>query len=496
MSDARRRAPLWVGGGLLFLALATANAAGYRYGTSDQAFYVPAIVRAANPGAFPRDAALIDTQRQFMVIEDLLGALVRSSGISLEVLSLAGYLLSIAVIWAAALLIGNRLYRSWLATAALAAVLTLRHQISRTSANSFEPYFHPRMLAFGVGMLAVAGLLRGRSVLAVTLVALSALMHVTTGLWFAVLIGVALMVVDARLRRAGLVLVPLAAVIGAWAVVSGPLQGSLVTMNDRWLEAVASKDTLFATDWPLWAWAANLVLLVLLWWGIRVRAQRGQAAPADLGLAWGATALVALFILTLPAVAAHLAIVVQLQVSRVFWIVDFVAALYAVGALVDLPQTKRRLAVAMASALMAVSAIRGGYVMFIEHPERPLFAVRIADSPWEDAMRWLGRQPMTVHVLADPGHAWKFGASVRVSPGRDVFLEEVKDAAFAMYSRDIAQRVVERTQVLGDFAALTPSHARELADRYDLDYLVSEADLALPVAYRNAQFRIYDLRAR
>jgi hypothetical protein len=150
----------------------------------------------------------------------------------------------------------------------------------------------------------------------------------------------------------------------------------------------------------------------------------------------------------------------------------------------------------MASALMAVSALRGGYVMFIEHPERPLFAVRIADSPWEDAMRWLGRQPMTVHVLADPGHAWKFGASVRVSPGRDVFLEEVKDAAFAMYSPDIARRVVERTQVLGDFAVLTPSHARELADRYDLDYLVTEADLSLPVAYRNAQFRIYDLRAR
>jgi len=43
---------------------------------------------------------------------------------------------------------------------AILAALTLRHRIPRTSANSLEPYFHPRMLAFGLGLLAVASLLR------------------------------------------------------------------------------------------------------------------------------------------------------------------------------------------------------------------------------------------------------------------------------------------------------------------------------------------------
>ena len=33
---------------------------------------------------------------------------------------------------------------------ALGAAFTLRHRIPETSANSFEPYFHPRMLAFGL----------------------------------------------------------------------------------------------------------------------------------------------------------------------------------------------------------------------------------------------------------------------------------------------------------------------------------------------------------
>ena len=62
-----------------------------------------------------------------------------------------------------------------------------------------------------------------------------------------------------------------------------------------------------------------------------------------------------------------------------------------------------------------------------------------------------------------------------MSAARDVFLEEVKDSAIAIYSRDVAQRVVERTAAIGDFAALTPEHARALAAKYDLDYLVTEA---------------------
>src|SRR5688572_15936142 len=45
----------------IFVLVATANGAGYRYGTSDQAFYIPSVVRALDPAAFPRDAALIDS---------------------------------------------------------------------------------------------------------------------------------------------------------------------------------------------------------------------------------------------------------------------------------------------------------------------------------------------------------------------------------------------------------------------------------------------------
>jgi hypothetical protein len=109
-------------------------------------------------------------------------------------------------------------------------------------------------------------------------------------------------------------------------------------------------------------------------------------------------------------------------------------------------------------------------------------------------MDWLRTQPVDVHVLADPGHAWRYGSSVRIAAGRDVFLEEVKDAAIGMYSRDVAMRVLTRTRAVGDFTQLTPEHARTLAGEFDLHYLVTEATLQLPLAYENAGFRIYRLK--
>jgi hypothetical protein len=509
---------VWVAGGVLFVLLATANGAGYRYGVSDQAFYIPVVTRSLDPAAFPRDASLIDAEGHLMVLDEILATVIRATGVSLETLYLTGYLVSMALMWTALVLIGMRVYRSPWPTISLAAAFTLRHRIPQTSANSFEPYFHPRMLAFALGALAVAAVLRRRSWTAVALVAVAAVIHITTGLWFAVMIGVALAVLDRRMRQLGIAAAVMATIMLFAAVMAGALRASNVTMDAVWLQAVASKDSLFATDWPLWAWLANLGMLALIWWTYRVRRRRVQKDPAyvrgddadrrpgpvgdsrpgpfgpgaeDAALMWGATALVALFLVTLPLVAAQWALAVQFQISRVFWLVDLIATIYLIDAARNFSLQGSKV---LAAILIAISTARGAYVMLVERPDRSLFEAHIADSPWQDAMQWMRRQPLDTHVLADPGHAWKYGTSVRVSAARDVYLEEVKDSAVAIYSRDVAVRVVERTDALGDFAALDPAKSRDLARRYDLDYLVTTADLALPLAYRNAEFRIYALQ--
>jgi hypothetical protein len=476
-------------GGVLFLLLATANGAGYRYGVSDQAFYIPVVTHAIDPATFPRDASLIDAQGRLMITDEILAALARVTSLPLDWLFLAGYLLSVALIWIALVMIGQRIYATPWATIALVAAFTLRHRIPRTSANSFEPYFHPRMLAFGLGLLAVVALLHRRTWLAVPLVTAAALIHITTGLWFSILVGVALLMLDRSLRRPAMAAAAAGIVLIAWTLTFGPLRASMTGMDDVWLQAVASKDSLFPSEWPLWAWTANLALLAILWWAYRRRRRNGHATAEDKALTWGATALVAFFLLTLPLVIARLAFPVQLQISRVFWLVDALATMYLLSLLVD-----RRIARPVAIVLILVSVSRGAYIMLVERSERALFSLHLVESPWENAMQWVSRQPATTHVLADPGHSWKYGTSVRVSAGRDVFLEDVKDSAIAIYSRDVAHRVVERTAALGDFTTLTPDHARTLAAKYDLNYLVTEARLDLPQVYENTQFRVYALQ--
>jgi hypothetical protein len=469
---------------VLFVLAATANGAGYRYGVSDQAVYIPLVVRALHPAAFPRDASLIDSQGRLMLSDQILAGIVRVTGVPLEYLFLAAYLLSLLLIWIAVVAIGRRLFISPWLTVAFAAAVTLRHQIPRTTANSFEPYFHPRMLAFAVGALALAAVLHRRFWVAVALVAVSTLLHVTTGLWFAVMLGVAMTCLDPSLRRLAIAGAAAAAVFIVWAGIVGPLRSSFVTMDPPWLEAVAGKG-LFAWDWPVWAWLTNLGLLVIAWAAYRWKENRPELGA----VVWGAAALAGVFLVTFPLVRARLALPVQLQISRVFWLVDFVALICLIGLV-----RHERTAKAVAATLVAVAVVRGIYVMAVEHPERPLFAIHLAASDWDDAMTWIRAQPLDAHVLADPGHAWKYGTSVRVAAERDVFLEEVKDSAVAIYSRDVAVRFLERVRASLDFDQMTAERARDLAARYDLDYLVFEKDLPLPVAYRNARFKVYLLQ--
>ncbi|HET9269695.1 MAG TPA: hypothetical protein VFO31_16075 [Vicinamibacterales bacterium] len=477
------------------MVLATANGGMYRYGVSDQAFYIPVVTRALDPGAFPRDAALIDAQGHLMLADEALALLARGTGASLETLFFGGYLLSLVLIFFGLTAIGRRLFDNPWTVYALVAAFTLRHHITRTSANTFEPYFHPRMLAFGVGLLAVAAYVHRRAWLAVALIAVAAAVHATTGLWFAVLVGVALVVSEPWWRRAAIPAAVFGAAVAAWAVIAGPLSGRLVVMDDIWLQAVAAKDSLFANEWPISAWATNLGTLALLWVAYRFRSARGRTMAEERGLVWGATALVAVFLITLPAVAAHVAFPVQLQISRVFWLVDLVATVCVVGAMAEAAWLTRLGRPALAAGLIALTAGRGGYILFVEHPERPLFQLRLADTPWHQAMRFVASLPKDAHVLADSGHAWRFGTSVRVSGGRDVFLEETKDAAIAIYSRDVAVRVVERIRALGDLTSRAPEDIVRLGEQYGLTHVVTPGRLPLQPLFENAEFRVYALPA-
>ena len=501
------------------------NAAGYRYAASDQAFYIPAIMRHIDPRLFPRDAALIDSQAGLTLIDEISAAVVHQTGLSLQHLFLALYVLSLFLLFSAAIAIGSRLYRTQWAVVALGAALTLRHAIAKTGANTLEGYFHPRQLAFALGLCAVAGLFARRDKLAIALLLAGAIIHPTTALWFFVWLGIAAWFSRPAWRPALLACVAAGVIGGVVAVTAGPLAADLARMDAEWLAAIGEKD-LYPFEWPFDAWLTNLVTVPIICYGWRARRRARVLVPGETALTAGALGLFVLFLCWLPFNEARVALAVQLQLSRVFWMLDIFATIYLVwwlaegGAVAQAlrpaqdggadqpPPRLRRSAEALrakaealrykprivACLLMLFSLGRGVYTTYVQFPDRKIFAIDVQHDDWRNAMAFARTTDPASGWLADPIHAAKYGASLRATGNRDVLLEALKDPAIAMYDRPTAMGLADRQRALQSLQWDTPEGARALARRFGLDYLIVDRDLELPLVHHTGSLNIYRLR--
>ena len=482
-----------------FVLLATMNSAGYRYGASDQALYVPAAVRHLEPAAYPRDAGLIDAQARLQFADEAIAGIVRFTGISLQHLFAALYVGTLLLLLGAAARIASRLYKTGWAIVALGAALTLRHAIAKTGANTLEGYFHPRQLAFALGLLAAAYVLDRRERVALLLLAAAAALHPTTAAWYGVWLAVAVWLGRPEWRRALGIAAGAMAVVAVLALAIGPGTSRLARMDEAWLAVIADRDYLFPTAWPVDAWITNLIAIpiIAVCWRARVRA--GLTVAGESPLVLGALALAVLFFCWLPFNVAHVALAVQLQLSRVFWMLDVFATFYLVWAMAEwgakgaTGASGARGAV-VAAVVIALSLARGLYICYVQFPDRKIFAVDVQHADWRGAMAFARTTDPRSGWLADPGHAATYGSSLRAVGWRDVLVERLKDRAIAMYDRDAAMRVADRERALSVLHWDTEEGARALARRYGLDYLVIDRELNLPLAHQSGSLYIYRIR--
>lgn len=480
---------------IVFVVLATLNSAGYRYGASDQAFYIPAVLRHLDPALFPQDRALIDGQARMAVIDEIMAGAVRLTRLSVQHLFFALYVTSLLLLLAGASRIGTHLYRTRWAVVALGAALTLRHAIAKTGANSLEGYFHPRQLAFAVGVLAIAAFLERRERAAAALLLGAGLVHPTTAFWFIVWLGVATWFARPEWRKALAGCAAALAAAGGLALWRGPLAGRLAPMDADWLAVIADRDYLFPLAWPVDVWVTNLIAVPVIVFCWRKRARARLTVAGETPLVVGALALAVIFFAWLPLSAAHVAIAVQMQVTRVFWMIDFLGTIYLVWAIAEgtAGALGRRAAVA-AGVILALSAGRGIYGCFIQFPDRRVLAMDIQHRDWRDAMAWARTTDPGSGWLADPHHAALYGSTVRAAGHRDVLIDLLKDPAIAMYDRAIAMRLADRQRALATLGWDTADGARALARRYGLDYLVIDRRLDLPLAHQAGSLFIYRIR--
>ena len=482
----------------LFCALAIANSAGYEYGVSDLATYLAAAFRGIDPRLFPRDAALLDAQTTLTLADEGIGLALRASGVlglSAFATVYALHIGALLLLYVAAIALGRALFRSWWSVAALTAALTIRHAIPYTRVNTLEGYFHPRTVAFALGVAALAVFLRRGTWAALAVAAAGAVIHTITGLWFLICVGVAGMVSEPNDRRRILVLGGIAALLAAALMAASPAD-PLAQMDVEWLNVLASRTYLFPDRWPLDAWLICGGYVLVIAFAAERRRRAGSLSPRERALLGGAAALLGIGIVTLPALLVRTALVVQVQPLRVFWILDLFATISIIWLIAEWrPRPGSRAPVVLALALLMFACVRGVYFMTVRYPDRSIAAIAPAPDAWQDAMRWAQSTDVRSHWLAHPDHAFLFGSSLRVSGRRDVFLDASKDPAVAIFDRAVAMQVAERARAVPDFGKLTADRAGELARRYDLDYLITEAVLPLPLAYRNARFNVYTLSA-
>ena len=269
-------------------------------------------------------------------------------------------------------LIGGNLYHSAWTTIALGLALTFRHRIAKTGVNTFEGYFHPRMLAFALGLVAVGALLRRRRLVAWALALAAVAIHPTTGMWFAIWLAVADVAASPRVWRLAAILARRGDAGRRPAGLHGTAAGRLAVMDHEWIAVFSDRDYLFPTDWKPGTWAVNAIAPLLVAGIYRWRKSLGLTSAAERGVVIGCGVLIGVFLASLPFIAARIALAVQLQTSRVLWQADVLATIYLVWALVEAPWPRLQVSAALRRrgvvALLAIASLaRGAYILRVEH---------------------------------------------------------------------------------------------------------------------------------
>src|SRR5262249_21343195 len=153
-----------------------------------------------------------------------------------------------------------------------------------------------------------------------------------------------------------------------------------------------SKDYLFPLEWPAYVWALNLLYIPVIILVFGRRRAAGLLSRAEIGLVVGCLSLVPVFAVVLAMNATHVALGVQLQSPRLFWMLAFLATIYMVWWLAEGGAFSVRRARAVALAVTVASASRGAYVK-IRFSDRPAVQFDIPQNDWGRAMAWARATP-------------------------------------------------------------------------------------------------------
>ncbi|HKD60469.1 MAG TPA: hypothetical protein VKB47_08410 [Terracidiphilus sp.] len=410
--------------GFTLLAIATM---GYHPGTEDDGVYLTAVKSNLNSTLYPHDAEFFRLQLQATLFDKWVAGFIHLTHIPVAwtelLFQFVSILLMILGCWGIARILFEDERVQWAGVALTAAMLTL--PVAGTALYLADQHLHPRNLATGLVLLAVARILAGRHWQAIQLLLLSFVLHpimAAFGISFCFFLTMAtLEPVHAWLRS---LRDSLAAAV--------PLGWVFESPTPIWRRALETRTYCFLSNWTWYEWLGALAPLFLFWLLWRIALKRGATGLARFALAvfsYGVFQLAAaIFILNSPTLVR----LAPMQPMRFLQIIYFFLTLVG-GCLLGkflLKTSAWRWAIFLLMINVGMFASQRALFAGTEHLELPGMQ---SANPWMQSFAWIRQNtPAGAYFAMDPDYLAAPGEdyhSFRALAERSQLADAVKDTA-------------------------------------------------------------------
>ena len=471
---------------------------GYHPYAEDGGLYMAGIKRVLDPAMYPHHSEFVLEHLRFSVFAPMVAAMVRGSGLSLEIvlllLQFASFWTTLFAGWMLAARCYSRLESRVGAVALLAVWLTL--PIAGTSLMLMDPYVTARSISTPCALLALAGALsfllpqepmpgarrRGLALCGVSLT-VAALVHPLMAgyaLAFVLALGAALPG-NRKTRAIASIGLCVAGVGTAMAI-----QSMSLPENMAYLSVAMTRRYWFLSEWQWYEWigvAAPLLLLGRVATARRHKDNETLIVLARMAVVIGCTATIVALLFARVGLTTHL--VARLQPLRVFQLV-YVVMILAVGAELAERVLQRRavrwIAVFGMLATVMVLAERQTFPASAHIELPPELQWSAQRNAWVQAFLWIRQNtPKDALLAMDADYITKPGEdaqSFRAIAERSALPDYSKDGGEASITPDLTGAWVEGQTAQSGLSDATDARRITALKPLGVDWIVLERSAA------------------
>jgi len=466
---------------LLLLSLAAVLIHGYHIGIEDQEVYLAAVNKNLNPELYPVNSVFFTEQMKSSLFIGGLAGSIRMTGLPVAWALFLWHVGSIFFVLFGCWRVATALFKSeaarWSGVLLVTVLLTM--PIAGTALFLVDSYLHPRVLAAGAILLALAACLKKDWLPVGVWLVLAGLMHPLMALFGVSLVLFAGVEIPANWQSlkptTTFMLLPL---------------GLLQHPSLAWKEATLARRYYFPMQWTWYEWLGLIAPVLLVWWFSQIARQHDMPALERLAkrlVAFAGFQFVIGALMTIPPVTEQLS---SFQPMRWLHIFYFLFLLMAGGLLGQFLFNRKvlRWAVFFLPLAAMMFLVQRDSFKYSDHIEWP---GRAAKNPWAKAFIWSDvNTPKNAVFAIDPDymglHAEE-GYGMRALTKRSLLAENQKDPGAATVFPDLAPEWREQVHAQRGISTFGRRQFHLLNTRYGVSWTVlpvtSTALLNCP--YRN-----------